>query len=283
MRVVQHNCNRMKEAVEMALATALERGAEVVIIQEPPPERMNKNKKNKNKKSKAEEEEEIRFQMRHPGYHIYRGRRAWTAVKRDLEGWVVERRTDLESGGEGDVVVMDFIPLIHVNKRASAVEGRHEEEETEEKAEGCEESGGRGRLRLGREEDTEEEAEGCEESGGRGRLRLGREEDTEEEAEECEGSGGPGRLRLVNVYDAPAQQRPARNLDWEGIMGPRTILAGDFNAHSPMWNPIMLPSKRTPSAGFLEALIVTGMPGHGKSKFKGRVRIGGAGSPGATL
>jgi hypothetical protein len=28
---------------------------------------------------------------------------------------------------------------------------------------------------------------------------------------------------------------------------------------------------------------VTGMPGHGKSKFKGRVRIGGAGSPGATL
>jgi hypothetical protein len=44
MRVVQHNCNRTKEAVEMALATDLKRGAEAVIIQEPPPERTKKNK-----------------------------------------------------------------------------------------------------------------------------------------------------------------------------------------------------------------------------------------------
>jgi hypothetical protein len=136
MRVVQHNCNRTKEAVEMVLATALERGAEVVIIQEPPPERMKQNKKNKNKKSK-EEEEGTRFQMRHPGYRIHRGRRAWTAVKRDLEGWVAERRTDLESGGEGDVVVMDLIPLIHVNKGASKAEGRHGEEHEKETEEEC--------------------------------------------------------------------------------------------------------------------------------------------------
>jgi hypothetical protein len=71
----------------------------------------------------------------------------------------------------------------------------------------------------------------------------------------CGGSGSPGRFRLVNVYDAPTQQRPARNLDWDRVIGPRTILAGHFNAHSPMWNPMMLPSKRTSSAGFLEGLI----------------------------
>jgi hypothetical protein len=84
------------------------------------------------KKNKEEEEENTRFQTRHPGYNIHRGRRAWTAVKRDLEGWIVERRTDLESGGEGDVVVIDFIPLAHVNKRASQVEGRYKEETVEE-------------------------------------------------------------------------------------------------------------------------------------------------------
>jgi hypothetical protein len=35
--------------------------------------------------------------------------------------------------------------------------------------------------------------------------------------------------------------------------------------------------------GGLSKEDVTGMPGHGKPKFKGRVRIGEAGSPGATL
>jgi hypothetical protein len=192
----------------MALATALERGAEAVIIQEPPPERT---KKNKNKKNKEEEEENVRFQMRHPGYNIHRGKRAWTAVKRDLEGWVVERRTDLECGGEGDVVVIDFIPLARVNGRASQVKRRYKDGTAEE--------------------------------------------ETEEGTARCEGSECPGRLRLINVYDAPTQQRPARNLDWDRVIGPRTILAGDFNAHSPMWNPMMLPSKRTSSAGFLEGLI----------------------------
>jgi hypothetical protein len=263
MRVVQHNCNRTKEAVEMALATALERGAEVVFIQEPPPERAKKNKRNK----RNQEAEEIRFQMRHTGYRIYRGKRAWTAVKRDLEGWLVERRTDLESGGEGDVVVVDFTPLANVNKRASQAGERHEEEtsgEAERDAAGERRPGVRqGSIEegVGEEGETGGEAErdavGERRPGERqeGTVGSGGEEETGEEVEEGEVSGGPGRLRLVNVYDAPTQQRPARNLDWEGIMGPRTILAGDFNAHSPMWNPIMPPGKRTSSAGFLEALI----------------------------
>jgi hypothetical protein len=122
------------------------------------------------------------------------------------------------------VVVMDFIPLVHVNKRASHVEEGHGEET------GGEEE----RDAAGGERRFEEMVRSVVGSGGRGGRGL-------------------GRLRLVNVYDAPTQQRPARNLDWGRVIGPRTILAGDFNAHSPMWNPVMLPSKRTSSAGFLEA------------------------------
>jgi hypothetical protein len=133
-------------------------------------------------------------------------------VRLDLQGWNVERRTDLESGGEGDVVVVDFT-----------------------------------RQRRGQEEEKD-----WTEGGTRGEDDLAEERRMKRQ--------GRTMIRMDNVYDAPelgraTTRRPARPLDWGRIIDSKTIMAGDFNAHSPVWNPMMLPSKRTASAGFLEGLI----------------------------
>jgi hypothetical protein len=49
-------------------------------------------------------------------------------------------------------------------------------------------------------------------------------------------------VRIVNVYDQNRtpddHERPARHADWDAILADaEVILAGDFNAHSPRWNP----------------------------------------------
>ena len=50
-----------------------------------------------------------------------------------------------------------------------------------------------------------------------------------------------------------APVRPARILHWDSILAGRDIiLAGDFNTHSPIWNPLCHERRR---ATFLEDLI----------------------------
>jgi endonuclease/exonuclease/phosphatase family metal-dependent hydrolase len=186
MRLIQHNCHRKGTVVQAVLETGVARRAEVVLIQEPPVEEREKAKKRKKAREwknegEKEGEKEV-YRLSHPGYEIYRGKRAWTAVRRDCvrnPKWRVERRTDLEEGGEGDVVVLDVTPP------------------------------------------------GCE------------------------------RLRIINVYDQiarrrPNYQRPARQLNWSNVIAPRTLLAGDFNAHSPVWNPRC---RESTDASFLEQMI----------------------------
>jgi hypothetical protein len=172
MRIIQHNCHLKGTVVHSVLETGIARKAAVVLMQEPPIEEV----------ERRGGERKV-YRLSHPGYEIYRGNRAWTAVKRDCvrnPKWRVERRTDLEEEGEGDVVILDITPP------------------------------------------------GCE------------------------------RLRIINVYDqAPRSRstyrRPARQLDWDQLIAPRTILAGDFNAHSPVWNARC---RERVDAGFLEQLIV---------------------------
>ena len=70
--------------------------------------------------------------------------------------------------------------------------------------------------------------------------------------------GHRGRVvRIVNAYfqkrGRGGTYRPAERALWDDILEEETcILAGDFNAHSPVWNP-WCRSRR--DAGFLEALI----------------------------
>jgi hypothetical protein len=54
--------------------------------------------------------------------------------------------------------------------------------------------------------------------------------------------GQKGRLvRIANVYSSKVFRggpgRPAHLANWADILREDTILAGDFNAHSPRWNP----------------------------------------------
>jgi hypothetical protein len=49
-------------------------------------------------------------------------------------------------------------------------------------------------------------------------------------------------LRIANIYSAPVfgergEGRPAHHANWTEVLGEDTIIAGDFNAHSPRWNP----------------------------------------------
>jgi len=54
---------------------------------------------------------------------------------------------------------------------------------------------------------------------------------------------GEKLIRIVNIYDQRATEtgeRPARRLNWQKIMrqgGGGMVLAGDFNAHSQLWDP----------------------------------------------
>ncbi|KAI0996243.1 hypothetical protein K3495_g11936 [Podosphaera aphanis] len=72
------------------------------------------------------------------------------------------------------------------------------------------------------------------------------------------------RTRLVNIYDnwigrgqlwqgeAEEKRRAIQDVDWETVIEGRTILVGDFNAHSIYWNP---ECRRRERAETLEALI----------------------------
>lgn len=72
------------------------------------------------------------------------------------------------------------------------------------------------------------------------------------------------RTRVVNCYDnwlgagQPWQgenerrRRAIEDVNWDEVLEGRCLLLGDFNAHSPLWNP--LAGSRT-NAGPLEDLI----------------------------
>jgi hypothetical protein len=64
-------------------------------------------------------------------------------------------------------------------------------------------------------------------------------------------------LRIANVYSATVfgqagEGRPAHHANWTEILGEDTIIAGDFNAHSPRWNPHDPPRR---NHHFLEELM----------------------------
>ncbi|ODM21086.1 hypothetical protein SI65_04139 [Aspergillus cristatus] len=60
---------------------------------------------------------------------------------------------------------------------------------------------------------------------------------------------GPRRTRVINCYDnwvgaeacwqgsSPQRRRAIEDIDWRHIFHGRCLLVGDFNAHSPIWNP----------------------------------------------
>jgi len=66
------------------------------------------------------------------------------------------------------------------------------------------------------------------------------------------------RTRLVNIYDQRVQQenapsyRAIEKAQWSDIITRRTILAGDFNARSPSWDPFVQTSQ---NASYVESLI----------------------------
>ena len=71
--------------------------------------------------------------------------------------------------------------------------------------------------------------------------------------------GHQGReIRVVNAYfqgtSRTARERRAHQADWDGILSESSILAGDFNAHSPRWNQLCTQRR---DAGFLEGLMDT--------------------------
>lgn len=73
--------------------------------------------------------------------------------------------------------------------------------------------------------------------------------------------GYSGReLRLVNSYhqgtDRERRDRGAMKARWDEILLEDCVLAGDFNAHSPIWNPQCTRSQRR-DATFLEELVET--------------------------
>jgi hypothetical protein len=49
------------------------------------------------------------------------------------------------------------------------------------------------------------------------------------------------KIRIANAYfqkvGRDGRERPAEKADWNDILSEDCILAGDFNAHSPRWNP----------------------------------------------
>jgi hypothetical protein len=66
---------------------------------------------------------------------------------------------------------------------------------------------------------------------------------------------GQKSVRLVNVYSQKVIERPAELVSWDRIItgrGGHTIICGDFNAHSPRWNPHCTERR---NADFLESII----------------------------
>ena len=62
----------------------------------------------------------------------------------------------------------------------------------------------------------------------------------EEDGEKRQAGKRKGRrTRIVNVYDSakPGGGRVLEDAEWNKIITGRTIICGDFNAHSPVWNP----------------------------------------------
>jgi Endonuclease-reverse transcriptase len=72
------------------------------------------------------------------------------------------------------------------------------------------------------------------------------------------------RTRLINCYDnrigpnttyhgdIDSNRRAIDDINWENLIQGRAILLGDFNAHSPYWNPL---TDRRKDASSLEAII----------------------------
>jgi endonuclease/exonuclease/phosphatase family metal-dependent hydrolase len=53
---------------------------------------------------------------------------------------------------------------------------------------------------------------------------------------------GTTRIRIANVYDQIRRSdgsRPSRFINWTEVINSRTVVAGDFNAHSRRWNPLL--------------------------------------------
>lgn len=62
----------------------------------------------------------------------------------------------------------------------------------------------------------------------------------------------PTSFRIINVYNSHDADRIVDRIDWTTILTDRTIMAGDFNAHSPEWDPECEERRR---AGGVEGLI----------------------------
>jgi len=87
IRVIQHNCARSYEWTIAALETGVERRVDLVCLQEPRRER-----------------EDIGIS--HSAYEIRNRKRVWTAIQKG-SGLVVDERTDLTRGANGDVIATD--------------------------------------------------------------------------------------------------------------------------------------------------------------------------------
>lgn len=65
-------------------------------------------------------------------------------------------------------------------------------------------------------------------------------------------------LRIINAYfqkvGREGRARPAEEAEWDDLLSEKCIVAGDFNAHSPVWNPRC---ERRRDHQFLEDLIDT--------------------------
>ena len=158
LKVLQHNVGRSGDALHCLLETAVERGTDLVLIQEPP----------------------ARLRYAHPEFDlIWTTGRTLEARRKDSE-WTFSIEDDLTKESEGDVQAI----AVGVRGKAGKV------------------------------------------------------------------------LRIVNAYfqkvGCEGRRRPAGGAQWDELVGKECILAGDFNAHSPVWNPRCV---RRREHRFLEDLI----------------------------
>jgi len=87
IRVIQHNCARSYEYTIAALETGVERGPDLVCLQEPRRERGETG-------------------ISHSAYEIRKRKSVWTAIQKG-SGLVVDERTDLSRGANDDVIATD--------------------------------------------------------------------------------------------------------------------------------------------------------------------------------
>jgi hypothetical protein len=88
VKVLQANCGKAKDSTFLALEKGVERGADLVVMQEP-------------YQGKGKEEE---YQISHPAFRLIRGNRTMTAVRVDTTV-VVDELGD--SGGRWDIQAFD--------------------------------------------------------------------------------------------------------------------------------------------------------------------------------